>query len=71
MEIRNFVYFFNMQLMDSENCIYTSVECSEMFPGFKNFVLKFLLRMAKVNINRRYHIKTANRFRFGTNGFGF
>ncbi|XP_066918681.1 E3 ubiquitin-protein ligase rnf213-alpha-like [Clytia hemisphaerica] len=47
MEIRNFVYFFNMQLMDSENCIYTSVECSEMFPGFKNFVLKFLLRMAK------------------------
>lgn len=50
MELRNFVYFFDVQLRDSEKSIYTSNECATMFPGFKVFVLKFLLRMAKVGL---------------------
>ncbi|XP_057290514.1 E3 ubiquitin-protein ligase rnf213-alpha-like isoform X3 [Hydractinia symbiolongicarpus] len=47
MELRNFVHFFNQQLLDSEKCIFTNPILSQDLRGFKAFVVKFLLEMAK------------------------
>lgn len=49
MELRNFVYFFNQQLIDSEASIFTSAAMNDDLRGFKGFVIKFLLEMAKVS----------------------
>ena len=51
MELRNFVYFFNQQLIDSEASIFTNPAMNEDLRGFKGFVIKFLLEMAKVSHN--------------------
>lgn len=51
MELRNFVYFFNKNLLDCENSIFTSADLRTEFPGFKAFVVKFLLEMSRVKIN--------------------
>ena len=50
MELRNFVYFFNQQLIDSEQSTFTNAEFNEDLRGFKGFVIKFLLEMSKVRI---------------------
>ena len=47
-EIRNFIHFFNTQLIDCEQCAFTSVHCAEDLRGFKIFVVSFLLEMAQV-----------------------
>ena len=51
MELRNFVYFFNQQLIDSEASIFTNAAMNEDLRGFKGFVINFLLEMAKVSHN--------------------
>ena len=51
MELRNFVYFLNQQLIDSEASIFTNPAMNEDLRGFKGFVIKFLLEMTKVSHN--------------------
>lgn len=51
MELRNFVYFFNQQLIDSEASIFTNPAMNEDLRGFKGFVIRFLLEMAKASDN--------------------
>ena len=48
MELLNFVHFFSLQLMDCEQSVFTSPLLSADLRGFKAFVVKFLLEMAKV-----------------------
>ena len=45
-EIRHFVSFLSSQLRDSERNDFCQPYCSEDLPGFKAFVLKFLIRMS-------------------------
>ena len=49
MELRNFVHFFNNNLIDCEKSVFTSVDIRQEFPGFKTFVVTFLLQMSKVS----------------------
>jgi len=44
-ELQNFVFFFNKQLEDYEVNVFAS---EEDFPGFKTFIVRFLLLMSKV-----------------------
>uniref|UniRef100_A0A7M5X461 AAA+ ATPase domain-containing protein n=1 Tax=Clytia hemisphaerica TaxID=252671 RepID=A0A7M5X461_9CNID len=53
LELQNFVLFFNTQLEDFETNYFASA--NEDFPGFKTFVLKFLLRMSKDFATRSLH----------------
>ncbi|XP_065674932.1 E3 ubiquitin-protein ligase rnf213-alpha-like isoform X2 [Hydra vulgaris] len=46
-ELRNFVHFFNSQLIDCENSVFTSAVCASDLRGFKHFVVKFLLEMSQ------------------------
>ncbi|XP_047126737.1 E3 ubiquitin-protein ligase rnf213-alpha isoform X2 [Hydra vulgaris] len=46
-ELRNFVHFFNSQLIDCENSVFTSAVCANDLRGFKHFVVKFLLEMSQ------------------------
>ena len=48
MEFRNFLYFLNAQLEDCENSAFCKVEIERDLPGFKTFVVQFMLKMAKV-----------------------
>lgn len=48
MELRNFVHFFNQNLLDCERSVFTSVYLRADFPGFRTFVVTFLLEMARV-----------------------
>ncbi|XP_065899482.1 E3 ubiquitin-protein ligase rnf213-alpha-like isoform X2 [Dysidea avara] len=47
MEFRNFLYFLNAQLEDCENSAFCKVEIERDLPGFKTFVVQFMLKMAK------------------------
>uniref|UniRef100_A0A7M5U071 RZ-type domain-containing protein n=1 Tax=Clytia hemisphaerica TaxID=252671 RepID=A0A7M5U071_9CNID len=47
MELRNFVHFFNQNLLDCERSVFTSVYLRADFPGFRTFVVTFLLEMAR------------------------
>ena len=53
-EVRNFIEFLNAQLYDCENSIFCSME--EGFPGFKQFVGRFAVMMAKVTFHSMYRI---------------
>ncbi|XP_065676513.1 E3 ubiquitin-protein ligase rnf213-alpha-like isoform X2 [Hydra vulgaris] len=46
-ELRNFIHFFNTQLIDCEQCAFTSIHVVEDLRGFKIFVISFLLEMAQ------------------------
>lgn len=53
-ELHNFVQFLNIQLNDCEESVY----CNEAIPvvrdvlqGFKQFVVKFMIRMSRVCYN--------------------
>ena len=48
MELRNFLYFLNAQLEDCEKSAFCKAEIEPDLPGFKTFVVKFMLKMAKV-----------------------
>ncbi|XP_062591457.1 E3 ubiquitin-protein ligase rnf213-beta-like [Saccostrea cucullata] len=46
-ELRNFVSFLNVQLLDFENSVFCSDSMRTSFEGFSKFVLKFLIQMAR------------------------
>ncbi|KAF3854020.1 hypothetical protein F7725_014708 [Dissostichus mawsoni] len=47
-ELNNFSWFLNVQLKDCENSIFCNPDfLAEQLPGFKGFVVKFMIRMAK------------------------
>ncbi|XP_065678772.1 E3 ubiquitin-protein ligase rnf213-alpha isoform X3 [Hydra vulgaris] len=46
-EVRNFIHFFNTQLIDCEQSIFTSIHVVQDLNGFKIFVIDFLLEMAQ------------------------
>ncbi|XP_065678667.1 E3 ubiquitin-protein ligase rnf213-alpha isoform X7 [Hydra vulgaris] len=46
-EVRNFIHFFNTQLIDCEQCAFTSIHVADDLRGFKTFVVNFLLEMAQ------------------------
>ena len=57
MELRHFLYFLNAQLEDCESSIYcNTVFIKDALPGFKKFVVEFMLKMAKVVILHMYSI---------------
>jgi hypothetical protein len=45
-EIIHFASFLNTQLVDCENSAFCSKECSDILPGFKTFVVKFMIQMS-------------------------
>ena len=48
-EIKHFVHFFNNQLLDCENSVFCNpLHVGDSLPGFKSFVVKFMLQMSKV-----------------------
>ena len=59
-EVANFVKFFNIQLLDFEKSGFI-IEGEDLFTGFRDFVLKFLLQMSKVCV---VAIKKAGNFPF-------
>ncbi|KAL7397817.1 hypothetical protein ABVT39_028331 [Epinephelus coioides] len=47
-ELRNFVWFLNLQLQDCENSVFCKFELvGDTLQGFKNFVVKFMILMSK------------------------
>ncbi|KAM3924826.1 E3 ubiquitin-protein ligase RNF213-like [Leptodactylus fuscus] len=47
-ELRNFAWFLNLQLRDCESSVFCDFELiGDTLPGFKNFVVKFMILMAK------------------------
>ncbi|XP_028300078.1 E3 ubiquitin-protein ligase rnf213-alpha-like [Gouania willdenowi] len=47
-ELHNFVCFLNVQLKDCENSVFVKKEfVEETLPGFKHFVIKFMILMSK------------------------
>ncbi|XP_033975098.1 E3 ubiquitin-protein ligase rnf213-beta isoform X3 [Trematomus bernacchii] len=47
-ELKNFSWFLNVQLKDCENSIFCNPDfLADQLPGFKGFVVKFMIRMAK------------------------
>jgi len=47
-EINHFVHFFNNQLLDCENSVFCNQSnVGDSLPGFKSFVIKFMLQMSK------------------------
>ncbi|XP_008284914.1 E3 ubiquitin-protein ligase RNF213-like [Stegastes partitus] len=47
-ELRNFVWFLNLQLQDCENSVFCKSEfVGDTLRGFKNFVVKFMILMSK------------------------
>lgn len=47
-ELRNFLWFFNTQLVDYEKSDFLSQAAAENRPGFAQFVLRFLTQMSQV-----------------------
>ena len=50
-ELRHFVWFLNTQLQDTEKSIFCQVE--EDLPGFRLFVVKFMIQMSKVKAHEK------------------
>ncbi|MED6241326.1 hypothetical protein ATANTOWER_009228, partial [Ataeniobius toweri] len=47
-ELRNFVWFLDLQLQDCENSVFCNVEfVGDTLQGFKNFVVEFMILMSK------------------------
>ena len=50
MELKHFLNFLNAQFEDCENSTFCNVEhTGYVLPGFKAFVVKFMLKMSKVS----------------------
>ena len=48
-ELRNFMHFLNVQLEDCERSVFCiGGHIADTLPGFKKFVIEFMLKMAKV-----------------------
>lgn len=50
MELRHFLHFLNAQLEDCEKSEFCQANVQDILPGFKKFVVQFMLKMAKVCI---------------------
>ena len=48
-ELHNFANFLNVQLKDCEQSYYCMDIFADDLPGFLTFVVKFMIRMSKVN----------------------
>ncbi|KAK5851292.1 hypothetical protein PBY51_002095 [Eleginops maclovinus] len=47
-ELKNFSWFLNVQLKDCENSVFCDPDfLADQLPGFKGFVVKFMIRMAR------------------------
>lgn len=50
-EIHHFVKFLDLQLQSCENCIFTDPSYTQdVLSGFKEFVVRFMIRMSRVSI---------------------
>ena len=50
MELKHFLNFLNAQFEDCEKSMFCNMACiKDELPGFKAFVIKFMLKMAKVS----------------------
>lgn len=50
MELKHFLNFLNAQFEDCENSIFCNLPIiKQELPGFKAFVVKFMLKMSKVS----------------------
>jgi len=47
-ELRHYVYFLSNQLEKVEKSPYCSLDCADILPGFRTFVIKFMIVMAQV-----------------------
>ena len=48
-ELRHFLWFLNAQLQDCESSVFCKAShISDTLPGFKKFVVQFMLKMSKV-----------------------
>ena len=49
MELRHFLWFLNAQLEDCESSVFCQLSnVADALPGFKKFVVQFMLKMSKV-----------------------
>ncbi|XP_075066136.1 E3 ubiquitin-protein ligase RNF213 [Mixophyes fleayi] len=56
-ELRNFAWFLNLQLKDYENSVFCNFEhVGDTLPGFKQFVVSFMILMAKDFATPSLHI---------------
>ncbi|KAF6041604.1 hypothetical protein EB796_000117 [Bugula neritina] len=46
-ELRHYVYFLSNQLEKVEKSPYCSLDCADILPGFRTFVIKFMIVMAQ------------------------
>jgi hypothetical protein len=51
-ELHNFTSFMSVQLEDCEKSVFCKYILSDDLPGFKTFVVRFMLRMSKVEYVR-------------------
>ena len=49
-ELRHFVWFLNCQLLDTEKSVFCSQMLSKDLPGFRLFVVNFMIQMSKVSV---------------------
>ena len=49
MELKHFLNFLDAQFEDCERSIFCNVACKNELPGFKAFVVKFMLKMSEVS----------------------
>ena len=48
-ELRHFLWFLNVQLKDCESSVFCKASyIADTLPGFKKFVVQFMLKMSKV-----------------------
>ena len=55
-ELRHFVWFLNTQLQDTEKSTFCLPMMEEDLPGFRLFVVKFMIQMSKVTTHNILHI---------------
>ncbi|XP_040200941.1 E3 ubiquitin-protein ligase RNF213 isoform X4 [Rana temporaria] len=67
-ELRNFAWFLNLQLRDCEASVFCNHEfVGDTLQGFKNFVVNFMILMAKDFATPSLHIADQSPGRFGIN----
>nr|DBA30609.1 TPA: hypothetical protein GDO54_006568 [Pyxicephalus adspersus] len=67
-ELRNFAWFLNLQLRDCESSVFCNHEfVGDTLQGFKNFVVNFMILMAKDFATPSLHIADQSPGRYGIN----
>ena len=58
-ELNHFLKFLDIQLSSCEKSIFCNEDLvGDVMPGLKTFVVKFMIRMSKVNTSITLHIRT-------------